>query len=125
MLLEKGYAAFASELLIERQSLQLPPYSYQALIRAEAKTLKQALHFLQQCKMQAQKIKRSSVTLSGPVPATMEKRQGRYRAQLLIQSKKRAVLQELLSGLMPYIHAMPASQRLRWSMDVDPMEGYS
>ena len=52
--------------------------------------------------------------LLGPIPAPMEKRAGRYRAQLLFQAKQRKYLQQLLKAL--------TTRGVRWSLDVDPQE---
>jgi primosomal protein N' (replication factor Y) len=54
----------------------------------------------------------------------MERRGGRYRAQLLIQSSQRPQLQRFLAGWSLALRALPRSKRLRWSLDVDPQEMY-
>ncbi len=132
VLLEQGYSAFARVLLKERQALGLPPYSYQALIRAEAKHLDRALGFLKAIQKKAIDVRSTlseaahakSFRITGPVPAPMEKRQDQYRGQLLLESTQRPILQKMLALLMPAIEAMPASTKLRWSVDVDPMDLY-
>ncbi len=123
-LLEKGFASFSTTLLTERQSLGLPPYSYQVLIRAEAKTFKRAEHFLNLVKIELQSIRTNDLECMGPIPAPMEKRQGLYRAQLLLQSNKRSNLHMLLHQLMPKIQSFPIAQKMRWSLDVDPIDLY-
>ncbi|MGH8251435.1 MAG: hypothetical protein ACREVI_12195, partial [Steroidobacteraceae bacterium] len=60
--------------------------------------------------------------LLGPAPAAMERRAGRHRAQLLVESPRRAVLQEFLSAWLPLVTGLRAPRDLRWSVDVDPLE---
>jgi primosomal protein N' (replication factor Y) len=52
----------------------------------------------------------------------MERRAGRYRAQLLLQAPQRSMLQRLLSHGLPQLESQRHSRRVRWSVDVDPME---
>jgi primosomal protein N' (replication factor Y) len=58
----------------------------------------------------------------GPVPAPMARRGGRRRAQLLLQSGQREALQRLLDRWVPQLERMPSARRVRWSLDVDPIE---
>jgi primosomal protein N' (replication factor Y) len=58
----------------------------------------------------------------GPIPAAMEKRQGKYRAQLLISGVQRPALQQALSQLVQALEGGLASKRVRWMLDVDPQE---
>jgi primosomal protein N' (replication factor Y) len=54
----------------------------------------------------------------------MERRAGRYRAHLLLQSEQRAELQRLLAAWVPRIGRLKSARRVRWSIDVDPQEMY-
>ena len=58
----------------------------------------------------------------GPVDAPMARKAGRYRAQLLLQSNDRRQLHAALSELRPQLEADPAARKVRWSIDVDPVE---
>ena len=58
----------------------------------------------------------------GPLPALMEKRQGRYRMQLLLQSFHRGQLQQVLAAHMSQVEALPLANKVRWSIDVDPQD---
>ena len=62
------------------------------------------------------------VRLLGPVPAAMAKRAGRYHAQLLIESADRGALHRFLDGWVSEIEQLPSSRRVRWALDVDPLE---
>ena len=52
----------------------------------------------------------------------MERREGRYRAQLLFQSAQRAPLHELLGKTLLAVRSSPDARKVRWSVDVDPIE---
>jgi primosomal protein N' (replication factor Y) len=52
----------------------------------------------------------------------MERRAGRYRAQLLVQATQRSELHRLLDAWLPPLSRLPAGRKVRWSIDVDPME---
>ena len=116
------YPGFAESLLQERAQAELPPYASLALVRAEATDAKAALDFLQAARDCAGTGGNDQPLLLGPVPAPMERRAGRYRAQLLLQSGDRQTLQRFLPGWLARIEALPAARRVRWSLDVDPQE---
>ena len=119
-LIHGGYPAFAEVALAERQAAGLPPARSMALLRAEAPGKAAPQAFLQAALavMPAQ----TSVEALGPYPAPMERRAGRYRAQLMLQADHRPALQRLLSCWLPAIGALPEARRARWSVDVDPAE---
>ena len=118
-LLLNGYGHFARLTLDERQAAGLPPFSCQALLRCEAHVQEQAYEFLRQAR---DCFASSQVELLGPIPAPLEKRQGRFRMQLLVQSPQRAVLQKQLFTALPSIESLSLANRVRWSVDVDPQD---
>lgn len=120
-LLESGYHELSHLLLTERRMAHLPPYSHQALIRADSKTQGKGLQFLNAVKKMIQQ-QTTQLQVLGPVPAPMERRAGRYRAQLLVQSKNRSTIQTLLNQLIPQIESDPLARNVRWSLDVDPVD---
>jgi len=81
-------------------------------------------NFLQGACEAAQALNPNDVLLLGPVPAPMERRAGRYRAQLLLQAERRADLHTLLRAWLPRIEGLKLARKVRWSLDVDPMEMY-
>ncbi|QIK38332.1 primosomal protein N' [Caldichromatium japonicum] len=123
-LLREGYLGFARAALAERAEAALPPFSHLALLRAEGPELEQAMGFLQQARALGERLgaEPASVLLLGPVPAPMERRAGRHRAQLLLQCARRPLLQRFLRDWMPQVRALPCRQGLRWSIDVDPRD---
>lgn len=120
-LVGQGYTAFAKQLLEERARWSFPPYGYHALIRASSTTLEPALRLLAliaehlNCSGQA-------IQCLGPVPAPIEKRANRYRAQLLLSSKQRGALHAALDFLCVKGVKLPGCSRVRWSIDVDPID---
>ncbi|QAX81547.1 primosomal protein N' [Candidatus Pseudomonas adelgestsugas] len=127
-LTEKGYLAFAKQMLKERCSANLPPFTHLALLRAEAHKPGQAENFLDKAYSTAEyllsKLNLTSIELLGPVPAPMERRAGRYRAQLLLQAMSRAPLHKLLNSWLITLEQIPGSRKVRWSLDVDPIDLY-
>nr|WP_290447600.1 primosomal protein N' [Pseudomonas sp. 21LCFQ02] len=127
-LTEQGYFAFAEQALSERRGAGLPPFSHLALLRAEAHKPGQAELFLDQACAEAEQlleqIDPGGIELLGPVPAPMERRAGRYRAQLLVQANARAPLHRLLSSWLLILEQMPSGRQVRWSLDVDPVDLY-
>ncbi|HSX19842.1 MAG TPA: primosomal protein N' [Gammaproteobacteria bacterium] len=120
-LIYNGYHAFLQQLIQERQATNLPPYSYQVMFRAETKSPSVARNFLQEIKRLIVSTKHNIQCL-GPIPAPMEKRQGFYRAQLLLQAESRSILQSKLQHIIPQIEANKLANKVRWSVDVDPAE---
>ncbi len=122
-LTSEGYKDFSRQLLKQRQEVQLPPFSFQVLIRAEASKASMAESFLQAIKQCTRgPAARANILLLGPLPAPMEKRAGRFRFQLIIQSGERAALHNLLRRLLPLYEELPLSRRVRWSIDIDPLD---
>lgn len=119
-LLQNGYLGFARQLIEERKRWQFPPFSYQALIRAEAAEMDQALQYLEQ--LRAAIPAQAGVFLMGPVPAPLEKRADRYRAQLLIQAENRNLRHTCLHHLTSQEKNSLNQKSIRWSIDIDPVE---
>ncbi len=123
-LVNQDYAAFAREALRERKEADLPPYSYQALIRASATKAETAETFLHQAVALVEKQAGKEIQVWGPVPAPMQKRAGKYRAHLLLQTSERQLLKRFLRDFAPALPSLPDAGRVRWSVDVDPLDLY-
>lgn len=121
-LLREGYHAWARAELEQRREAGWPPFSHLALLRAEAPDARVPMAFLEQACELARPLAGPAVNLLGPVPAAMERRQGRWRARLLIQADERAGLQNLLRRLIPLLAEQKQARKVRWSIDVDPQE---
>lgn len=120
-LVRDSYHQFALTILKEREQAHLPPYNFFALFRAEAYDTGHATTFLQQIKALTDQIG-EGIRMLGPISAPIPRRAGRHRMQLLIQAFHRPVLQNFLKLLLPEIEKIPNKQRVRWALDVDPLE---
>ena len=119
-LLKEGYVGFTDAALQEREHAHWPPFARIALLRAEATALPMALQFLQRAQQLAKHHKK--VRILGPAPAPMTRRAGMHRAQLLLHAQSVGPLQNLLAGLLPQLETLPETKKVRWSVDVDPIE---
>jgi len=119
-LLTEGYDGFARTALMEREQAAWPPYSRLTAVRDSAKKAEHALDFLTEARKLAQPPR--NVKLLGPVPAAMAKRAGLYHAQLLIESNDRTALHRFLDAWLPHVQELPSARRVRWALDVDPIE---
>jgi primosomal protein N' (replication factor Y) len=123
-LIQQGYKSFANSALAERKAARLPPFSYQALLSVQARDVELAQIFLQAVIDLAVQDSKNAVQLLGPVPAPMAKRAGFYRYQLLFQSHHRPDLHTLLAKLIPEVAKLKVAAKVRWSLDVDPVDLY-
>ncbi|MCW8841770.1 MAG: primosomal protein N' [Gammaproteobacteria bacterium] len=122
LLVEQDYAHFARAALEERRAAQMPPFSHLALLRAEAVDKQAPLTFLEEARQLAEQLPHEGIWLLGPVPAPMERRAGRNRAQLLLQADDRRTLHTLLNAWAPQLEGVKSGRKVRWSLDVDPGE---
>jgi primosomal protein N' (replication factor Y) len=123
-LISQGYNSFAKTALAERKEASLPPFSYQALLRVQAADAEMPKQFLHAVVELAQEHSKGHTHILGPVAAPMARRAGLYRYQLLFQSGKRPELHALLDVLMPKIEKLKQAKKVRWSLDVDPVDLY-
>lgn len=117
------FPTFAAMQLGERKQAGFPPYSYHAVLRAEAPVLKDAVEFLKAARSNAQSIATangSQVRLFDPVPMRLVRRARLERAQLVLEADSRPVLQALLTEWILLLYAMRLPRDLRWHLDVDP-----
>jgi len=122
-LIQGGYHAFADSELEQRQAAGFPPFAHLALIRAEAQQVEAAQAFLQAGKRVLHEIG-VQVDVQGPLPAPMPRRAGYHRQQLVLSSVERRSLHQVLDASVPALYALPEARRVRWSLDVDPMDLY-
>ena len=111
------YDTFAGSLLEERRQAGLPPFIFQALLRAEARELSVALAFLQQA---ATCVVQDGIIINDPIPMSMTRVANVDRAQLLVESVSRPGLQQFLKTWLAALRAM--NSRVRWSLEVDPVD---
>jgi primosomal protein N' (replication factor Y) len=117
-----GYDAFAAAALREREQAHWPPFARVAVLRAEAPGRDAPLDFLEHARRLAFECVVANVELLGPATAPMERRAGHYRAQLLLHAPTHAPLQRLLARWVPRLEEAPGARKVRWALDVDPLE---
>ncbi|MDU8923624.1 primosomal protein N' [Pasteurellaceae bacterium LIM206] len=123
-LLTQGYHAFAEQALQLRHAMGLPPFSGQALFKAESRHGEEAEQHLQQIAdwFQNWKLEKSAphFQILGPMPAPFGKKAGRYRWQLLLQTPSKPLLQQALQQFNAENADKPA--KVRCILDVDPQD---
>ena len=122
VLINEGYAQFATLALEERRQAGWPPFACLALLRAEASQRPQVFSFLQEAAALAREHAPAGLNVLGPASAPMERRAGRYRGQLLLQAGSRRALQRLLPAWREAVAGIEAQRLVRWSLDVDPVD---
>ena len=116
------YPAFAAQQLKEREQAAMPPFSYQALVRAEARSQEAAQAFLATASNASRELEGSDhVTVYPPVPMTVQRIANIERAQMLVESPSRAALQRFLAAWQPVLQATREKGVIRWAVDVDPL----
>ena len=121
---QHDYPAFAAQQLGERQQAQLPPFSFQALVRAEAREQTAAQTFLNAMRDAGAGLAESlQIDIYPAVPMAMQRVANVERAQMLIECQSRKALQQFLSIWHPQVHALRSEHRqiIRWAIDVDPL----
>ena len=117
-LVKEGYLSFARALLQERKMMGLPPYRHAALIRCEGKTLHATIQALNDAI--AALPKPHQLAVLGPIDAPMSKKNSRYHSQLLLLSKDRSHLHQLLRQWWPTVLTLPSAKYLKLTLDIDP-----
>ena len=122
---QHDYPAFAAQELDERRAAGMPPFAFQALLRADARTQEAAQAFLQAAAESAASLEAAAQVSCYPaVPLAIQRVANVERAQMLIESGSRAALQKFLAGSLPMLHALrqqPVGKGvIRWLVDVDP-----
>jgi primosomal protein N' (replication factor Y) len=115
------YAAFSETLLSERKITQFPPYTFMALLRAEANNYRIVEQFLQHAADAARELT-DKVMVYDPVRPSMERLKGMERGHLLMQADSRQAVQVLLRNWVPGLRENALGAKVRWAVDVDPLE---
>ena len=128
------YPAFAQSQLEEREQAGMPPFSFQALVRAEARSQEAAQAFLNAASANARQDMAAwdgwaevleQVTLYSAVPMAIARVANVERAQMLVESPSRSALQRFLAGWQGVLHATRTQPEckglIRWAIDVDPL----
>ena len=121
-LVAHDYQGFAAALLREREQAGFPPYAFQAMLRAEAPEMAAAIAFLTTACALPVVREHGGVVLYDPVPMRLSRLANLERGQLLVESQSRPALQAFLPRWREAIEAIKAPAKLRWHLEVDPLE---
>ncbi len=121
-IIEHDYYTTAKTLLQERAEIAMPPYGSLCIIRARAKDRDISMQFLMDVAEILRQTESQDVLILGPVPALMEKRAGYFRSQLLLTTKNRKRLHQLLDHHIELISQIKRIKNLKWSIDIDPID---
>ncbi|NMG54402.1 primosomal protein N' [Aromatoleum aromaticum] len=116
------FDAFAARVLDERRQAGFPPFTHQAMLRADAPALDDAMKFLAHARRLAQDSAPEGLQVFDVVPMRMTRLARRERAQLLVEAGERALLQEFVGHWISVLRAQRLPRDLRWQLDVDPLE---
>ena len=121
------YPAFAESELAQRRAAGMPPFAFQALLRADARTQEAAQAFLNAASAAADALEGAQQVARYPaVPLAIQRVANVERAQMLVESASRAALQRLLAQWQPVLHGLRRTPEgkgvIRWLVDVDPQQ---
>lgn len=122
------YPAFAKQQLQERLDAGMPPYAFQAIVRADARSQEAAQAFLTAATQVAKDAKLpylDEVFIYPPIPMAVQRVANVERAQMLLEASNRSALLRFLNAWQQYLHwlrGLPDHKALvRWLVDVDPL----
>lgn len=117
----QDYAVFAENELKERQMFAMPPFGFQAAVRADAPHVADAMEFLNAAKETLTPLLPESVSQFGAAPMLMVRLAERERAQIFLESTSRQDLHRAVS-LWVQVLQQNRDGKIRWSVDVDVQE---
>ena len=119
VLLYQDYEGFMQHLLEQRRAHALPPFCFQALLRAQAHHASTAAEWLAGVKAHVTAAG-INVTVLGPAAALRSKQAGFYRQILILQAPVRSQLQAAVTVAMDWVRAH--ARQVRWVLDIDPQD---
>jgi primosomal protein N' (replication factor Y) len=105
--------------MAERKLINQPPYTFEASIKASSPNTKTNIEFLNHAKLL---IDSKRCLIIGPIPAMQSKVRGSYQHHLVLQAPARSTLNSVLVDLTDKLSQNKISKKVRWSINVDPIE---
>ncbi len=121
-LVAHDYPGFAATLLKEREQAGFPPYTFQAMLRAEAPEMADSIAFLKAAADLPVIAGHQNVMIYDPIPMKLSRLASLERGQLLAESPSRPALQAFLPRWREAIEGLRSPSKLRWHIEVDPLE---
>lgn len=120
------YLGFADLELKEREAAAQPPFAHYALLRANSLEVGEEIKYLRGARETALELQRkhnsSAIRVFDIVQSPIQKISNRFRAQLLVGSARPRPLAQFLQAWVPRLEKVPKKGKLRWSLDVDPID---
>ena len=123
-LLHSGYPQFAEQALQARAEWKLPPFSHHIAIRARSQNNPDVFAFLERVASLVAQLLPDDVSVHGPISPIMEKKAGQYRAFILLIANSRGSFTKHIENSLNQIEKIPEARKVRWSVDVDPIDNY-
>ncbi len=117
-LFQENYESFAQQQLTERAEMRFPPYTYMAIVRGQFRDERLLDQFLQQLADGLEQ--NQDISVLGPLPAPMQKRQKLFRMQLILNSNDRKGLHQTLH-LLKTQKTVENKHHIQWFVDIDPV----
>lgn len=115
----QSFSMFAEQLLLERKSIQAPPFVHQVLVTAEAESLSLSLNFIRDLVEKARTLNFPNLIVYDAVPMPLMRLKDKERAQVLLESSDRTQLHKVMLALLAQ---MPRKSSVLWTIDVDPID---
>lgn len=122
-LIRDGYGVLAQQLLSTRRLLGLPPITFACLVRVESNSLEKNHKLLNDAKQllpNRQDLTNMGLSVLGVIDAPMTKKNSRYHSQLLLLSRQRQTLHQLLDMWWEQVLALPSAKYIKITLDIDP-----
>jgi primosomal protein N' (replication factor Y) len=116
-LFDQGYESFASSQLQERQEMMFPPFAHLAIIKAQHRNEQQLDQLLSAMVRFSEA--HDQVSVMGPLPATLARKQQQYRMQIIFSASERKHLHQLISQLKSAFGRKKTP--IIWYLDIDPV----
>ena len=113
---------FSNQLIKERKSMGLTPFSFNAVMLVQSKNLETAKKFIFDISAWIKESSLGKVEVLGPARPSIEKLKGFERYHLFIKALSRNELHAALKPWVSQIRQHPHVNRVKWALDVDPME---
>ncbi len=117
-LFKANYQSFAEQQLTERAEMRFPPFTHMAIIRGQHRNERLLDQFLQQLVDGLEQ--NDDISVLGPLPAPMQKRQKLFRMQLILNSNDRKSLHQTIHQLKSKNNT-DNEHNILWFVDIDPV----
>lgn len=121
-ILHKPYATLTTEMLSQRREAGLPPAGQLVVVRSDCRDARIAEDFLYDLRRQATPHLPAGAAVIGPLPSPMQRRAGKFRAQLVLRAPTRSCAQLAASILVEAAESQRARSDMKWSIDIDPQD---